>query len=196
MTSNNGQLEPQNYKRKPHEKGLDRSLIAQMYFKGGLTHQQIADELNARESVDYTLTRRMIGYELVSIRKEWEEHQEDSDFWMTEAVQRTYWVEAAAWEGWAASLKPRERKTVKKGYHGDSDFEEIQDLYENQVGDKGFLKIVLDAIRERNRLRGIGAARLKITQDHTHTIKSYAIVNPMDWDHEGESTEIEALESG
>lgn len=196
MSKKNGQLEPHNYKRRPHEIGLDRSLIAQMYYKAGLTHKEIADELNARENVGYTLTRRMIGYELEQIRKDWESHQEDSNFWVTEAVQRTYWVEAAAWEGWEASLKPRERKVVRKGYHGDSDFEEIQDLYENQVGDKGFLKIILDAIAERNKLRGIGAARLKITQSHEHVIKTYAIVSPQDWDFDGEIEEPGALSDG
>lgn len=188
-----------NYKRKPHEIGVDRALIAQMYFKAGLTHQQIADELNARDSVDYTLTRRMIGYEVKQILKEWGDNQDNPDFWVTEAVQRTYWVEAAAWEGWERSLKPHERKVVKSGMRGDEDFEEIQTLYEEQVGDKGFLKIILDAIAERNRLRGIGAARLNITQHHEHVIKSYAVVNPGLWDSEivdGQVEELEKLADG
>ena len=141
----------------------------------------------------------MINYEVKSILKGWKDHQDDPDYWVTEAIQRTYWVEAAAWDGWQRSLLPKERKVTKTGYHGDSDFEEIQELYEQSIGDKGYLKIVLDAISERNKLRGIGAARLHIEQHSEHIIKTYAIVSPGDWDNppiEGQFEEQKSLDSG
>ena len=197
MSDNGRELQKRGTKRSPHEIGNDRALIAQMYFKAGLTHSQIAEELNGRVDTEYTLTRRMIGYEIKSILKLWKEHQDDSDFWVTEAIQRTYWVEQAAWDGWERSLLPKERKITKTGFHGQSDFEEISELYENGPGDKGYLKIVLDAISERNRLRGIGAARLHIEQRTEHIIKTYAVVSPEDWDTvDGEVVEPKKIESG
>jgi len=200
MTDNgtSNELTSTGRKRTPHEIGHDRAMVAQMYFKAGLSHQQIADELNRRPGIGYQLSRRMIGYDIESILDSWVENQENPDYWVAEAVQRTRWVEIAAWEGWERSLSPKESKTVKKGYHGIRDFEEATDFYENSVGDKGFLKIILDAIRDRNRLLGIGAARLHIDQHTEHIIKTYSIVSPSDWDIaiDGEWSEKEKLTSG
>lgn len=188
-------------KRNSTERARDRALIAEMHFKGGLNDRQIVDELNNREA-GYTLSKRQVCYDREAIINDYAKaHEKDSDFWVTEAVMRTYYVEAAAWKGWEASLKPLERKTVKDGFHGDSSFEEVQKLHENRVGDKGFLKIILDAIAERNRLRGIGAARLHIKQDVQHTMmKAYAVVSPEDWDGlppvNGDFTEVKSLSGG
>ena len=109
-------------------------------------------------------------------------------------------VEVAAWRGWELSLKPRERKVVRSGHTGDNDFESVEELIENNIGDKGFLRIILDAISERNRIRGIGATRLKIEARTEHIIKTYAIISPRDWDDpnivSGEFEEQGALPSG
>jgi hypothetical protein len=189
-------------KRSKSEIAQDRALVAEGWFKGGLTDQEIADELNARDGVNYTLTRRMISYEREKIVTNYQKAHKNADanFWIEEAVMRTYMVEAAAWKGWESSLLPRERKIVRSGYHGDADFEQVEELVENNIGDKGFLKIILDAISQRNKLRGIGATRLSIEQRTEHVIKTYAIVSPQDWDDPniipGEYTEQEALPSG
>jgi len=203
MSKKNGkQLAKTGAKRSHSEIARDRALVAELWFKGGLSDREIADELNQREGVDYTLTRRMISYERDRIVKEYAEAHEgaDTNFWIEEAVMRTYMVEAAAWKGWEASLKPRERKIVRSGYTGDSDFESTEKLIENNIGDKGFLKIVLDAIAQRNKLRGIGATRLSIDQRTEHVIKTYAIVSPQDWDNPnivpGEFEEQGQLPSG
>ena len=103
-------------------------------------------------------------------------------FWMEESIMRTYMVEAAAWRGWEASLLPRERKIVRSGFSGENDFESVEKLVQNNVGDKGFLRIILDAIRDRDRIRGIGATRLSIESKTEHVIKTYAIISPQDWD--------------
>ena len=180
----------------------DRALVAELYYKGGLSDRAIADELNNREGVTYTLTKRMISYERGKIMQEYSKAHKDADqnYWIEEAVMRTYMVEAEAWRGWEASLKPRERKIVKSGYTGESDFESTEKLVENNVGDKGFLLIVLRAIEDRNKLRGIGATRLHIEQRTEHLIKTYAIISPADWDDPniipGEYEEQQAIESG
>lgn len=192
-------------KRTGSQIATDRALIAELFFKGGLSDYAIAAELNAREDVGYTLTRRMISYEREQITKDYSTaHDEaDTNFWMKEAEMRTYMVEVAAWKGWELSLKPRERKVVRSGYTGDSEFESIEKLIEGNIGDKGYLRIVLDAIGERNRIRGIGATRLKIEARTEHIIKTYAVISPEDWDAPdtpdvipGEFEEQGALSSG
>ena len=171
-------------KRTNSQIARDRALVAELYYKGGLTDQAISDELNSRVGVEYTLTKRMISYERAVIIKEYSKAHEDADqnYWIEEAVMRTYMVESAAWKGWEASLLPKERKVVKSGFSGENDFESVEKLVENNVGDKGFLQIVLSAIAERNKLRGIGATRLHIEQRTEHLIKTYAIISPQDWD--------------
>jgi hypothetical protein len=189
-------------KRTGSQIATDRALIAELFFKGGLSDYAIAAELNAREGVSYTLSRRMISYEREQITKEYSTaHDEaDTNFWMKEAEMRTYMVEVAAWKGWELSLKPRERKVVRSGFTGDNDFESVEELIEGNIGDKGFLRIILDAISERNRIRGIGATRLKIEARTEHIIKTYAIISPQDWDDPniipGEFEEQGALPSG
>ena len=189
-------------KRTNSQIARDRALVAELYYKGGLTDQAIANELNSRVGVEYTLTKRMISYERSRIIQEYSKAHEDADqnYWIEEAVMRTYMVESAAWKGWEASLKPKEKRMVKTGYHGDSDFEEVQELVEHSIGDKGFLQIILSAVAERNKLRGIGATRLHIEQRTEHLIKTYAIISPKDWDDpnivQGEVIEPERIASG
>ena len=189
-------------KRSKTEIARDRALVAELYYKFGLSDRAIAAELNIRDGVKYTLTKRMITYERAQIVKDYStaRTEEDTNFFIHEAEMRTYMVEAAAWKGWEASLLPKERKVVKSGFSGENDFESVEKLVENNVGDKGFLQIILHAIADRNKLRGIGATRLHIEQRTEHLIKTYAIISPQDWDDPniipGEYEEQRTIESG
>jgi len=169
-------------KRLDWEISRDRASIAQMHFQGAMSDQQIADALNAREDVDYTLTKRMVCYERSRILEEWREGQGDADVWVDEEILRIYGVEQQAWKAWERSIQPREKEKTKEGSTERGSYEEVERLIEKQVGDPTFLKIILECGRERSRLRGLYVSKLQIQAQTEHLVKTYHVVSPNDWD--------------
>jgi hypothetical protein len=169
-------------KRLDWEISRDRAMIAQFHYQGGMSDQMVADTLNARDEVDYTLTKRMIGYERKSILEDWREGQGDADVWVDEEILRIYGVEQEAWKAWERSMKPKERERVKEGSTARGTYEEVEKLIEGQVGDPVFLKIILECGEKRSRLRGLYVNKLQIQAQTEHLVKTYHVISPNDWD--------------
>ena len=169
-------------KRLDWEISRDRATIAQLHYQGAMSDQMIANALNARDEVDYTIGKRMVCYERKRILEEWREGQGDSDVWVDEEILRIYGVEQAAWQAWERSMKPKERERIKEGSSSKGSYEEVEKLIEGQVGDPTFLKIILECGDKRSRLRGLYVSKLQIQAQTEHLYKMYHIVSPTDWD--------------
>ena len=169
-------------KRLDWEISRDRAMIAQLHYQGAMPDQKIADTLNARDEVDYTLTKRMVCYERERILEEWREAQGDSDVWVDEEIMRIYGVEQQAWQAWERSMQPKERERIKEGSSGKGSYEEVERLIEGQVGDPTFLEIILDCGERRSQLRGLYVSKLQISGQTEHLIKTYHVISPGDWD--------------
>lgn len=206
MTKSNGQEPERSYegkkrgqKRTKTQRQHDRALIAEMYFRHGMIGADIARKLNDRDYVDYSLSKRMVSYEVEKIVLDYGQEQEPN-FWIKEEIMRLNMIETEAWAAWDRSLQPKERTVTKEGSNNFGQYDEVQTLVEQRVGDKRFLDVILDCIEKRNRLRGIGGINMKIEQTTEHIIKTYAKVSPSDWDEqpaiEGEVVGQERLEDG
>ena len=170
-------------KRLDWEISRDRAIISELSYKNGLSNPKIADILNAREDVDYTLTPRMIGYELESILETWREGQGDADSWIDQEIMRLYGIEQSAWTAWEKSLEPKERhRTLDRSSSRGGDSTEVERLVEDQIGNPAYLKIVLDCVDRRARLRGLYVNKLQIQSQTEHHVKMYRVVSPADWD--------------
>lgn len=169
-------------KRLDWEISRDRAMVAQLHYQGAMSDQMIANTLNEREDVDYTIGKRMVCYERGRILEEWREGQGDADVWVDEEILRIYGVEQQAWQAWERSMKPKERERIKEGSSSHGTYEEVERLIEGQVGDPIFLKLILECGEKRSRLRGLYVNKLQIEAHSEHFVKTYHVISPGDWD--------------
>jgi len=154
-----------------------------------MSHQRIAENLNARDDPDrsYMLSRKAIKADIDHILKNWVKGQTDPEVWVDEEIFRYYMVEQEAWNAWERSKRPRERTVTKEGSkggaRGDYSYEEVQILKEEQVGDAIFLDKILECIEGRGRIRGLYTHKVAITSETVHTVKGYVEITPGDWDN-------------
>ncbi len=178
-------------KRKRDKKQLqrDRVIVSKLYFRDGMSHQRIAENLNARDDPDrnYMISRKAIKADIDHILKNWVQGQTDPEVWVDEEIFRYYMVEQEAWNAWERSKRPRERTVTKEGSKdsrsGLYSYDEVQILKEDQVGNPIFLDKILECIEGRGRIRGLYTHKVAITSETVHTIKGYVEITPGDWDN-------------
>ena len=172
-------------KRSKMQIQVDRALTMDMVLQG-YTHQQIADAVF--ESTGTRLSRKTIGSDIVVIRRQWLEKQQDKyNFLINRELARMDMVEGEAWQAWKNSCAPLEQKTIEEIAKAvDDDFELIVDRVvtmtrDKNVGDPRFLNTVLEIQKERRRLLGLYAPSklgLDITKKSELTINGYGAVSP------------------
>ncbi len=178
-------------KRKRDKRQLqrDRVIVSKLYFRDGMSHQRISENLNARDDPDrdYMISRKAIKADIDHILKNWVKGQTDPEVWVDEEIFRYYMVEQEAWNAWERSKRPRERTVTKEGSKdsrsGNYSYDEVQILKEDQVGNPIFLDKILECIEGRGRIRGLYTHKVAITSETVHTIKGYVEITPGDWDN-------------
>lgn len=187
-------------KRSDYEQARDAALAVELQAQG-MTHEEIAAELNARFDVDYSLSRQQIGYDIRKLTEQW--RQVGIDNLNEVLVGQIVQLRAVANEAWRAWRKSRdtqflEEKTVqvlKEYFEPGLDgkpvrvderlvTESIETIVQQSPGDEKWLKVILDAIEQQNRIYGLNKANLNIQKKETVdiTYKRYEVVSPADWD--------------
>lgn len=208
------QIDPSKHgrKREDFEIERDRVTISELSLKG-MSDIEIADYLNARPNVSYTLSRQMVGYDRrVMLSRLHEEQQANTKAWVTEEIMRLNMIEREAWTAWQRSIETIENKKIveslmeiAKDGNGDPIMdmvvERVERAINQQVGDRGFLEIILKCINERARLRGLHKLQVKVEQETTYKMKMYQGWNPAQaWGAsqiiDGEAEEARLLEDG
>lgn len=107
------QVQPKYHRRNKLERARDGRLAAHMYLIQHLTQEEITVVLNAREDVDYTVSRQTVGRDLIKLDKQWTERavaivDEEKAKALAEidALQETYW------QAWERELVPDGQETV------------------------------------------------------------------------------------
>jgi hypothetical protein len=96
-------------KRTPKQIARDRKLIADLYLNKHLLQAEIAAQLNARPEVDYTLSQRMISYDLQKLEERWiESGLMDLNAAKGRELARIDRLECEYWDAWEA-VKPTNR---------------------------------------------------------------------------------------
>jgi len=185
-------------KRDDHERARDRALVAEYHLKG-LSFAQIANELNNRHGVPYTLSAETVRRDYQTNIEVWNEQAltpTGADIQAQE--ERLRLVEVEAWAAWERSKDPAEQvREVQKlidiydpktGSVVDRILatESVEKLIKGQVGDEKFLRVVLDCWDKRAKLHGMYTTKYQIGIDvHEEkevTYKMYGNVSPMMWD--------------
>lgn len=185
-------------KRSKHEIARDRALVAEYRLKG-LSFAKIADELNNRHGVSYTITDTTVRNDYNANIEMWN----DRAMVPTEAdiqaqKERLRMVEVEAWAAWERSKDPAETiKEVQKMmdiYDKETGevidqvlaTESVEKLIKGQVGDDKFLRIVLDCWDKRAKLDGQYVTKyqadVRVREEKEVTFKMYKGVSPMMWD--------------
>lgn len=185
-----GQNETSTRKRTDTEIARDRALIAELHYKGH-NDSEITAVLNARNGVEYELSRRQITYDRNQMLKQWQaKSQENTELWLAEAMMEISAVQRSAWNAWEASLEERERKEVEEIFDqemGELRIDKIKRKVIQGMGNKTYLDVVLNCIKEKNRLRGLHEVKLRVDQRvrSEHVVKTYHTFDPNMWDDAG-----------
>jgi hypothetical protein len=172
-------------KRQPGEIQHDRKTIAHLYVRG-LTHQEITAELNREKPAEIQITRQMVTREIKALVREWQTSVV-TDIGQVLAVQlrRLAWIEAEAEDAWERSkLDAQERHSsgTQEGApvldkQGKVQFDKTGLVVreqsrsgfavkqKGQVGGAQYLAVMLECVRERNRIFGLYAPeKLKVDE--------------------------------
>ena len=177
---------PGQRKRTDTEIQRDRALVAELHYKGH-KDTSIVQILNSRPDIEYQMSRRMITYDRNHLLKEWKKEQyEHTEDWVAETIAELEVVKSEAWRAWENSLTPRVRSKVQEALdeEGNLGVAKTEELITQSTGDTSYLKVVMECIQERNRLRGLYEAKIAIRSEHKHEliVKAYQEVSPSDWD--------------
>jgi hypothetical protein len=164
-------------KRQLGEIQFDRKTIAHLYVRG-LTHQEITTELNRDKPAAAHITRQMVTREIKSLVREWQTSVV-TDIGQVLAVQlrRLAWIEAEAEDAWERSkldAQERQQTSTQEGApvldkQGKAQFdkaglvirEQSRTAFtlkqKGQTGGAQYLAVMLDCVRERNRIFGLYA---------------------------------------
>lgn len=183
-------------KRDKLEIARDRALVAEYHLKG-MSFAQIAEALNSRPGIHYTISDSTALRDYNANIEMWNERtMETTGADREEQLLRLQMVEAEAWSAWERSKKPAEQvKEVEKLREmGESDdprdrdlvIESIERISKGQVGNEKFLRIVLDCWDKRSRLKGLYQDSLRvdanIREERTINLKMFHGVSPTMWD--------------
>ena len=194
---------PNARKRTDTEIARDRSLIAELHYKGFMD-VEITEILNGREEIAYELSRQTISYDRRKLIQQFQKDQlENTEAWVAEELIRLNMVEREAWTAWEKSMQNEETEKViqalrEVGDNGDTELviERIEKIAKGQVGDKGYLELILKCINERARLRGLHTFKVDVKTEQTHMHKMYKEWSPADaWGSNGQITDGEFEEA-
>lgn len=185
-------------KRAKHEIARDRALVADYHLKG-LSFEKIADELNNRPGIHYTISDETARRDYLANIEMWNEKAlapTGADIQEQEARLRI--VEVEAWASWERSKDPaetrREVQKLKDIFNEDGEVidqvlavESVEKLIKGQVGDERFLRIILDCWDKRARLHGQYTHKIQVNasikEEKEVTFKMYEGVSPSMWDN-------------
>lgn len=184
-------------KRDPLAIARDRALVAEYRLKG-LSLRQIADELNNRPGITYTVSDSTVQRDYQANIAMWNEQAvELTGADVQEQLIRLNLVEQEAWAAWEKSKKPAEQtkevERLRDLYDENGDvhdqavlLESVERISKGQVGNEKFLRIILDCWDKRSRLKGLYQDKLSIKADireeRTLNVKMYHGVTPNMWD--------------
>jgi hypothetical protein len=197
MSSNGKDASRNSRKRDELEIARDRALVAEYRLKG-LSYRQIADELNNRPGIFYTVSDTTVQRDYQANIAMWNERaMEPTGADRREQLIRLEMVEAEAWAAWEQSKKPAEQtkevERLRDLYDENGDvydqavlLESVERISRGQVGNERYLRIILDCWDKRSRLKGLYEDRVKIEADireeRTLNVKMYHGVAPNLWD--------------
>lgn len=175
----------------------DRALVAEYHLKG-LSLRQIADELNNRPSVPYTVSESTVQRDYQANIMAWNEQAAElTGADVQEQLLRLNFVEQEAWAAWERSKKPAEQtkevERLRDLYDENGDpydqavlLESVERISKGQVGNEKFLRLILDCWDKRSRLKGLYQDRLSIKADireeRTLNVKMFHGVTPSMWE--------------
>jgi len=146
-------------RRQPSERIRDQRVIAQMYLEG-YTQEQIAERLGIHQS---TVSRQLKELHAQWLEEANKDYKEARDLELRKLAK----VETEAWAAWRRSLGTKKTTVVEQvrgGKEGHLGRREV--IEEELTGNPAFLRVVLQAIKQRAKILGLEAA-----QDITGGIK-------------------------
>jgi hypothetical protein len=172
----------------------DRALMAELN-SAGKTDQQIAEILNAREDVGYTLARRTITKDRNDVLDNYNEtHQSETKKAIAKRLKQVEKAIEAAWDAYLASLEPAISTEVRDltVTDGRSDPDKIKEYTEKEsktftnhsARSAQFLAVYLKGVDQAAKLEGLYRLSIDIKKEEsiTHHVKMYQVVSPEDWD--------------
>ena len=137
----------------------DRKVISEMLLEGVYSQQDIADCINENyknKSIDITLSRRMISYDIQKIIKIWKE-ETLTNVGDLKALQekRILKIKKESDLAWHRSYGEHIKKRTKGGYNAHGRFEEELEETEDIAGDPRFLTVSLNCVIQINKMNGI-----------------------------------------
>lgn len=148
-------------KRNNAEIARDRRLIAHLYLNVKLSQAEIADELNRREDVGYTLTQQMVSYDLGVLEDEWmQSGLMDLNEAKARELARIDRLEVEYWEAWLRSCEDAETITERgKGARDEPKPVSFEKTIQRkgQAGDPRFLAGIQWCIEQRCKILGLHA---------------------------------------
>lgn len=167
---------PPGYNKRTEEQREADMLFCSDLFLRGHSYRDITIRLNEEikrrtpaPDVPYTLTHKMIYYDLRQALIEWKKERFDNiDDYVTQELVKSYKVEAEAWAAWERSKGGRQRvkERASKGRPRKTDADVIvADYYgydettaETSAGDPRFLELAVSTQVRRAKLLGTDAA--------------------------------------
>ena len=186
-------------KRNAVEIARDRALVAELHLKG-LTFVMIANELNNRPGIGYSIVAETVSRDYHWNIEYWnKQSSEPTGADIEQQKARLRIIEVEAWAAWERSKDPaktiRQIKKMKDIFHEETGevidqilaTETVEELIKSRVGDERFLRIILDAWDKRARLDGQYVHRIQldanIKEEKEITFKMYEGVSPSMWDN-------------
>jgi hypothetical protein len=186
-------------KRTSIEMERDRLAIAE-YELQGLSDPKIANILNARSSVPYTISSSTVARDRnINIKRLQEQTLIPTSESINRQLLRIGLIEREAWDAWQRSKQPllevREIQKIRewieeaddeKIAHSKMILDTIDTLKKDQVGELRFLDILGKMIDRRAKLEGQYTERVQMQinkkEDTTVNVKMFHYVNPFMWD--------------
>lgn len=155
--------DPRSYRARKRSLGArerDLVLIARWYMQG-VTQTEITERLNAREDVDYTLSRVTIHNDIQKIREHWYKSiLVDTDKRKADELAKIDNLEREYWEAWFRSLEPREQERVERALDGDQSHTTKEVTSEKTTsGNPAYLQGIQWCINKRVELFGLDAPK-------------------------------------
>lgn len=155
----------------------DRKRIARLYRRE-LTHQQIADELNDGRPAEQRVTRQIVTYEIRALTAAWREAAvEDVSLVYAKQLARLAFIEGEAEDAWERSKQVAEEREQTHLQDGDPVTDKrgqvqldkagvairtnsrtaLRLKQKQQTGNAQYLAVMMECVRERNRIYGFYA---------------------------------------
>ena len=186
-------------KRNPYELERDRALVATLDLQNK-TDLQIAETLNARPDVSYTISKSTVSRDRhINLKRLRDKALIPTNESLQLQIARIGLVEREAWEAWQRSKKPhiekREVQKLREWFEGDEEekvrqtemvLQVIDTLTTDRIGDYRYLDIIAKMIDRRAKLEGQYTERVHMKIDKKEevdvNVKMFHVVNPFMWD--------------